>query len=1086
MPSQHGEPLASTEQTNPSEGRDDLTLPSGPTPPVCAWNQARQFGDYELLTEIARGGMGVVYRARQISLHRVVALKMIIAGQLASKEEVARFRREAEAAANLDHPNIVPIYEVGENEGNHYFSMKLIEGGNLAHRMTSDAGPGANKNEQRAAAALLATIARAVHHAHQRGILHRDLKPANILMDKEGQPYVTDFGVARRVGGQSSSTQTGHLVGTPSYMSPEQARSEKVLTTAVDVYSLGAILYELLTGRQPFRAETPLDTVLQVLDQEPVPPRQIGPQINADLETICLKCLEKDPVNRYGSAEALADDLDRWRAGEPITARPVTRPERLWRWSRRNPIIAASAAAAIVALVLGTTISTHFALRASAEARLARRDELKLLRNLYLSQMNQAWLSWQAGEIGVAQQILEGQEPDRTGGRDMRGFEWDFLSRLARSSQRTLWQPKLPPEIGPHLTDGWQRVAFRPGTSQMAWVNWPPDGGGVAEVILADTATGERKRTFSNLSGVQFSPDGKWLAGCSAESNAEPNQISSIAVWNADTGMKVATVPGQRACAFSPDGGRLFLLSGAPSESGRSGDLICIWDWAAGKKLATLIGDGSTIRCFVISPNGKLLATGSVAGSSDISGTPQPAAKLWDADTGKELGTIQHNGVKAMAFSRDGRFLATVDVRGGVRVWNVAQQKQFLELPRHSENDRVSSVLFTFDNKQLITASNDHQIRVWDLITGDVVRVFRGHDAPIISMAANSHNELIATMALDGSVRLWQATEDQESSVHVLPKMPVEALAFGPGPDQISILASDGLHATNIENGRFFSERSLNQQATHLQSDRPHMMDKLSADGRRRVVVMFPDKKEDPVLISVTYGPGHLKPAPITIGHAGSSPGLVSISQDGHWLALGGSVNELWDLDAERLASRFLEEKTIRISAFAFSADGKLLALAESYFKGKAGNYAQGVGFRIVLMDTTSGKTVATLPDAGELPLTLAFTPDSNQVLAAGERRIYQWDINSSQQLHDVALTVPASAPAFSPDCRRLATGGRDGQGILWDVATGQRLLTLAGLRPKVDSLTFSPDGTRLAATGMDGIDGVVKLWDATPQVVEK
>jgi eukaryotic-like serine/threonine-protein kinase len=1085
MPSQYGEPPASNQQSPQSQERDDLTLPSGPTPPVCAWNQARQFGDYELLTEIARGGMGVVYRARQISLNRIVALKMIIAGQLASKEEVARFRREAEAAANLDHPNIVPIYEVGEYEGNHYFSMKLIEGGNLAHRMTSDAGPGANKNEQRAAVVLMATIARAVHHAHRRGILHRDLKPANILMDKEGQPYVTDFGVARRVGVQGSSTQTGHLVGTPSYMSPEQARSEKVLTTAVDVYSLGAIFYELLTGRQPFRAETPLDTVLQVLEHEPVPPRKIGPQINADLETICLKCLEKDPANRYGSAEALADDLDRWSSGEPIAARPVTRPERLWRWSRRNPVIAASAAAVLVALVLGVTTSTHFALRASAEARLARRDELKLLRNLYLSQMNQAWLSWQAGEVGVAREILDAQEPDRTGGRDVRGFEWHFLSRLARSSQRAFWQPKLPQEIESDLANGSQRVAFRPGRSQMAWVNWPPEGGGVAEVILADLATGERVRTFPNLGGVIFSPDGKWLAGCSAEKSSEPHQISSITVWNADTGTRVSTVPGQRACVFSPDGKRLFLLSRSPNETGRIGDLICMWDWVAGKKLATLIGEGSTIRCFAMSPNGKVLATGSMAGSSDTSGTPQPAAKLWDTDTGKELGAIQHNGVKAMAFSLNGQLLATVDVRGCVRVWNVAQQKQCLELPRHGENDRVSSVLFTADNKQLITASNDHQIRVWDLLTGEVVRVFRGHDAPIISMAANSNSELIATMALDGSVKLWNATEDQESSVYVLPKMPVRALAFGPGPDRIIILAPDGLHESNIKNGRLTPWWLLKHVWPYEQPYSPRRVAKLSADGRRQLFVEFPNKKDEPVKVYFdVLSPKDL--SSITIGYPGASPGLVSLSQDGHWLALGGSVNELWDLDAEKLAFGFLEEKTIRIGAFAFSADHKQLALAESYFKGKAGNYAQGVGFRIILKDAATGKTIATMPNLGELPLALAFTPDSNQLLAAGERRIYQWDITSGEQLHEVALNFPASAPAFSPDCRRLATGGRDGQVILWDVATGQRLLTLAGLKPKVDSLVFSPDGTRLAAIGMDGSDGVVKLWDATPQVVEK
>ena len=302
-------------------------------------------GDYLLLEEIARGGMGIVYKARHLGLKRVVALKTILSGSMATATERARFRREAELAANLDHPNIVPIYEVRDQDGILFFSMKLIDGGNLAdHRATFTRDP-------RAIARLLITLAQALHYAHGKGFIHCDLKPSNILIDIDGQPQITDFGLARRASEESSLTATGAILGTPSYMAPEQAAGQRQsIGPATDVYGLGAILYELLTGRPPFRTPTMMETVLQVLERDPIPPHELVPGLPRELETICLKCLEKLPEDRYASAKELASDLDRYLQGDVVQATGVF--QRLRRWTRREPeVVSRIGGLSVVALL---------------------------------------------------------------------------------------------------------------------------------------------------------------------------------------------------------------------------------------------------------------------------------------------------------------------------------------------------------------------------------------------------------------------------------------------------------------------------------------------------------------------------------------------------------------------------------------------------------------------------------------------------------------------------------------------------------------------------------------------------------------
>jgi serine/threonine-protein kinase len=342
------DPLAATVQQMSSSG----IAPAGPS--VCV----RYLGDYELLEKVARGGMGVVYKARQISLNRIVAVKMILAGHLATPEDHHRFHVEAQAAALLDHPNIVPVFEVGEYVGQHYFSMGYIDGTSLSVRLTD--GPLPPKE----AAKLVATVAGAVEYAHRQGVIHRDIKPSNVLLDRRGQPHVTDFGLAKRVDCRRNLTASGHVLGTPNYMSPEQAAGQtRAIGPAADIYALGALLYSALTGRPPFRAATAKETMQQVIDRDPVSPRQLNQAVPRDLEAITLKCMEKSVPRRYASAQALADDLRRYLDGRPILSRLASASRAPIAPRRRHPAVAALTATVVASMLIGAVVWERFAIR---------------------------------------------------------------------------------------------------------------------------------------------------------------------------------------------------------------------------------------------------------------------------------------------------------------------------------------------------------------------------------------------------------------------------------------------------------------------------------------------------------------------------------------------------------------------------------------------------------------------------------------------------------------------------------------------------------------------------------------------------
>jgi WD40 repeat protein/tRNA A-37 threonylcarbamoyl transferase component Bud32 len=610
--------------------------------------EAQDFGDYELLEEIARGGMGVVYKARQRSLNRVVALKMILSGQLASASDVQRFYAEARTAANLQHPNIVAIHEVGQLGGQHYFSMDYIEGRSLA-ALTREHPLAATE-----AAAFVKTVASAIHYAHQRGVLHRDLKPANVLIDSAGQPRVTDFGLAKRIEGDARLTASGAVLGTPSYMPPEQAGANRgQVGPASDVYSLGAVLYELVTGRPPFAGPTPLDTLLQVLSDEPVPLRQLQPKLPRNLETICLTCLHKEPRKRYGTAQELAEDLHRFLAGEPILARPAGITERALRWVKRRPLVAALSAVAVALLLAMFGVLAWGWQQADGRAT-AQADARKAAEKQAAAQAEARW----AAEKQAEAEKKRADEASRRVHAIKAHIALDNAStRLDRGdiSAGLLWLVRSleeAPEDEVELKQSVRRLL----------------GGWRAELTLPRAVLPEDR--FVN--GISFAPDGKtfattgrvltWWNTMVAEHLYDLTQGSFVRRWDAKTLKPVAehldkVSWGPWDKVFSHDGRKLLLFH--PRDNTR------ILDLETGKFTPASLPERVAINSVTVSPDGATVALLH----------PEAPASVWDLKTAKHKFDLHAPGdpvkltTASVVFSADGKTIISAD-DSGVRRWS--------------------------------------------------------------------------------------------------------------------------------------------------------------------------------------------------------------------------------------------------------------------------------------------------------------------------------------------------------------------------------------------------------------------------------
>jgi eukaryotic-like serine/threonine-protein kinase len=1034
---------------------------------------------YEILGELGRGATGVVYRARQLSLKRIVALKMIANGVHAGSKELARFRAEAEAVARLQHPNIVQVFEVGEYDGRAFFALELVDGGSLAGWLKD------RRPKPRDAARLVDTLARAMHFAHQRGIVHRDLKPANILLvgapgSKDGGkekpatptasplgpvPKITDFGLAKRLGGDARLTRLGDVLGTPNYMPAEQARGQlDKIGPAVDTYALGAILYEMLTGRPPAQGKTVLDTLIAVERSRPVPPSQLGVKVPRDLEAICMKCLEKKPDERYPSALALADDLHRFLEGGTIAARHAGLGERVLKWARRRPAAAALLALSGAALAALLTFNSIYTVQLRGERNTAvrewhsadqQRDALQITAAELKKERDIADQAKQDAEAqrDAARQAKQDADKAREAAEQRRQETLKSLEEARRSAYAlqltraaALWQ--IDPARGLDLLNDPERCP-----ADLRDFTW----GLLHRSCQRDhrALTGHKGAVLA----VQTSPDGKLLASAGAD--------QTVRLWDLENNNKLLhTLSGHAdrvtAVAFSSDSKVLASVSGDKT--------IATWDTASGKMLRTLPAGKSALQCLAFVPGSALLAYGCADGNIHLwDTTGQKTMPLLDTVNKKKV-AAHRAAVGGLAFTADGKTMVSVcDERAHVGEWNVKLWDVSTGKRTDQRNFRsaVHAVAVAPDNKTMAAGCADGTIKIWGTTAG-IRTNLAAHRGSVTSLAFSLSTDgklmLASGAAIDaldkkrtGEVKLWDAELGQTLMGLPHPGGAINALAFVPGKQ--TLLLAGGGPDIELWDARLVQERlTLKKHAAAALAFAPDGRSLASAEG-----------DEIKLLNRQT---GELLKAPLT-GHKGAIAALA-FEPAGRILASGSADKtvKLWHSGTGRLVVN-LEGHSDRVSAVAISSDGDTVA---------AGS-ADGI---IQLWHMGSGKKGLTLRGHTEGVTALAFSPDGRTLVSASrDGTVRLWE-TASGQIRDTwkGHSDAVLAVAFSPDGRQVASGSADGTVKLWQASSGKLLLTLHDHRGAVCCLAFSHDG-RTLATGTGPSDasegqmaGELKLWD--------